>query len=321
MQTILALVVVAALSCNAFTLVPHNARVITRSQLSMAASSPEFSALEAKLKVRTDQSQKAAPGVKKSAPAPSPTSAPAKYTAPLVAKAPAAPVKVASAPVKTEVKYTAPVKVTAAPVAVKSVEPSAPAGSEVVPLGVGLGLAPYLLIPLLAFPALKGLLKPPKPLPVVVKKVPKVAPYSKSLAEGLKEGLADLQSGKSTPDLDLTRKSIKLSLGGFGIAAVLAGALVATSPGPKTITPPAVKVAAKAVEKAAPAAAVVAAPAPAPVAAPAPKVVEKPAPAPVAVPVPVAAPAPAPKVVEKPAPAPVAAPAPAPKVIEKAPAP
>jgi hypothetical protein len=166
-----------------------------------------------------------------------------------------------------------------------SVPPSEPAsalsGGEFA-VGLGLGLVPYLLIPVLALSALKGLIKAPKPLPVPVEPTTTVGAYTKSLREGLNEGIKELFS-EQTADTELTKKGIKLSAGGFGVAIALTAVLFATTSAKeeskviakkpvapaaivKVITPPA---AAPAVPAAAPAAPAAAPVAPAVVAAPA----------------------------------------------------
>jgi len=198
-------------------------------------------------------------------------------------------------------------------------------------VGITLGIVPYLLLPAVAFNAAKGLVKKPKPLPV--EPAPKVIPYSKSLGEGIKEGLAEFAAGKISPDV---RKALQLSAIGFGTAIGLTAVSVIINPSGEVKEAPAVKVAPKetpkstpkpaATTKATPAVKVAPVTKPAPVPTPAPKV--EPAPAPKPVPVP--EPAPAPKVapVPEPAPAPKVAPvpepAPAPKPVpvpEPAPAP
>ena len=129
-------------------------------------------------------------------------------------------------------------KIVAAPVAaaqsvqkVISVPPVAPStalsGGEF-SIGLGLGLLPYLLLPVLALNAAKGLFKPPKPLPVPVEPTTTVGAYTKSLQEGLNEGIKELFS-EQTADTDLTKKGIKLSAAGFGSAIVLTAVLLATT--------------------------------------------------------------------------------------------
>jgi len=232
---------------------------------------------------------------------------------------------IASSSVAVPVKEAVPTKpaVVASPPPVIAVPPTSASSlpSFEFIAGLGLGLAPYIVVPVLAFNALKGLVKEPKPLPVVEVKPPKVNPYSKPIAEGLKEGVEELISGKQS------RRGILFSLAGFGSAAVLAGALIATAPAPEvpkvaqTVTSTAPVKAAPASK--APAPVVVPAPAskaPAPVVVPAPAPVVIPAPAPVVVPAPApVVSAPAPVVVPAPIPAPVV-PAPAPVVVP-APAP
>jgi hypothetical protein len=166
-----------------------------------------------------------------------------------------------------------------------SVPPSEPAsalsGGEFA-VGLGLGLVPYLLIPVIALSAVKGLIKAPKPLPVPVEPTTTVGAYTKSLREGLNEGIKELFS-EQTADTELTKKGIKLSAGGFGVAIALTAVLFATTSAKeeskviakkpvapaaivKVITPPA---AAPAIPAAAPAAPAAAPVAPAVVAAPA----------------------------------------------------
>lgn len=305
----------------------HNGILVrtARSSISMAAQE-EFSdltkkLLEKKVTAVVETKPKQAVAVPKvEANQPKPVVVPK----PVVTKVESAPVK-AAAPVV--VKKAEPVKVVApvAPKVQKIIEvpatpaPSAIASSTDVFLGVGLGLAPYLAIPIVLFNAAKSLFKKPKPLPVVETPKPKVSPYSKSLGEGLKEGFDELLSGKSTPDLELTRKGIKLSVGGFTVAAVFTGVLLALNGGEKTET----KVVAPAPVKVAPAPKPAASPAPAKVVTPAPAPAPKPEPV-KETPAPVPAPAPAPKVEpakEAPIPVPAPAPAPKPEPVKEAPAP
>lgn len=300
------------------------------SSISMA-SQEDFSDLTKKLlEKKVTAEPVAAPKVeskpKQTAPAPKPVVVPK----PAATKVAPVPVK-ATAPVV--VKKAEPVKVVApvAPKVEKIIQvpatppPSAVASSTDVILGIGLGLAPYLAIPIILFNAAKNLFKKPKPLPVVEVPKPKVSPYSKSLGEGLKEGFDELFSGKSTPDLELTRKGIKLSIGGFTVAALFTGVLFTLNGGEKSET----KVAAPAPVKVAPTPKP--APAPVKVVAPAPVPAPKPEPvkvAPVPVPAPAPIPAPAPKVepvkeapAPVPAPAPAPAPAPKPEPVKEAPVP
>ena len=134
--------------------------------------------------------------------------------------------------------------------------------------GVALGLSPYIILPAILLAGVKGTIKQPKP-PVVQRngeavpadslkiyaealgdqrQPPKASRYNKPLSEGVKEGLAELKSGKSTEELELTRKGIKLSVTGFGVAAAaFVLSLVASgpkeAPAPKTTTAaPVVKV-------------------------------------------------------------------------------
>ena len=120
---------------------------------------------------------------------------------------------------------------TAAPVVqTKTIVSTAPATSTADYFtGITLGVAPYLLIPVLAFNAVKGLIRKPKPLPKVETKPPRRMPYTKPLSEGAKEGIDELLSGKSSPELELTRKGIKLSASAFAVAGTLTGVLFAVN--------------------------------------------------------------------------------------------
>ena len=253
-----------------------------------------------------------------SAPAPSPppakvVSAPApapKASAPVVEKpkpvsvpAPATPAKVVAPPPvqapKVVEKKVAPV----APIVYKAVDPtpSAAISSTDITAGIALGTAPYLVLGLGAAATVGGLLKKPKPFSKPEQRLPKnikgnditkqVPLYDKPISAGIDEGLKELNSGAISPELEASRRNIKITLAAFALGA---GALVVelglNSQAPKAPSP--VKKAE--IVKETPAPKPVEKPAPAP--APAPKPVEKPKPAP--------APAPAPKPVEKPAPAP-----------------
>ena len=309
--------------------------IALRQRLFMAAPIAEYSELESKLlkkkEVTSSVGTKNEPTIEKSPKV-------AALAKPVVA-APAKPVvaaktkdaAIASSSVVVPVKEAVPTKpaVVASPPPVIAIPPTSASSlpSFEFIAGLGLGLAPYIVVPVLAFNALKGLVKEPKPLPVVEVKPPKVNPYSKPIAEGLKEGVEELISGKQS------RRGILFSLAGFGSAAVLAGALIATAPAPEvpkvaqTVTSTAPVKAAPASKVPAPV--VVPAPAskaPAPVVVPAPAPVVIPAPAPIVpAPAPVVAPAPAPvvpapaPVVPAPIPAPVVVPAPAPVVPAPAP--
>ena len=142
---------------------------------------------------------------------------------------PATPTTVA--PVSVQSVVAAPVAAAQAVQKIISVPPVAPStalsGGEF-SIGLGLGLLPYLLLPVLALNAVKGLLKPPKPLPVPVEPTTTVGAYTKSLQEGINEGIKELFS-EQTADTDLTKKGIKLSAAGFGSAIVLTAVLFATS--------------------------------------------------------------------------------------------
>lgn len=287
-------------------------RMASRSSFTMAASSDEFSALTKKLMDKKEQAAVATTSPKKEV-----VTSKAQTPKPVVTAKPVVSAPTVTAPVVNKVE---PVKVVAAPVEkvqkvieVPSTPPTTALSAPEAFLGIGLGLAPYLAIPFILFNAVKGLLKKPKPLPVVEVQKPKVVPYTKSLGEGLKEGIDELLSGKSTEDLDLTRKGIKLSVGGFSVAALFTGLLLVLNGG-NTET--------KEVPKATPSVAQTKAPAPAPVPvvkapAPAPVPVVKPTPVPVPVVVPVPAPVPVviPAPVVVPPPAPVVVPAPVPVVV------
>ena len=177
------------------------------------------------------------------------------------------------------IEIVAPIQVAPAVVIqVISVPPSEPAtalsGGEFA-IGLGVGFLPYLLIPVVALSAVKGLIKAPKPLPVPVEPTTTVGAYTKSLREGLNEGIKELFS-EQTADTELTKKGIKLSAAGFGVAIALTAVLFATTSAKeeskviakkpvapaaivKVVTPPTVAPAAPAAASVAPAA--VAAPA------------------------------------------------------------
>lgn len=94
--------------------------------------------------------------------------------------------------------------------------------------GVALGLAPFIIIPAVAYSAFKSKLQKPKPFPseaVNPPTPPRVPRYTKSLKEGMNEGIEELRSGKSTPEVNLIRKGIKINLAGLGAAAVVGVAL------------------------------------------------------------------------------------------------
>jgi hypothetical protein len=196
----------------------------------------------------------------------------------------------ASAPVYPEqpvtvIEVVAPIQTVPIVVAqVISVSPSEPpsalsalSGGEFA-VGLGLGLVPYLLIPVIALSAVKGLIKAPKPLPVPVEPTTTVGAYTKSLQEGLNEGIRELFS-EQTADTELTKKGIKLSAGGFGVAIALTAVLFATTSAKeeskviakkpvapaaivKVITPPAVPAVAPVAPAVVAAPAVIVAPAP-----------------------------------------------------------
>lgn len=117
--------------------------------------------------------------------------------------------------------------------------------------GIGLGAAPFLIIPVLLFNAFSGTIKkvggilqktsnkpdsvtkvsakvaaePVKP----VKKV--VETYNKPLLEGAKEGINDLVSGKVSADLQETRRALKYAGGAFAASIVFGGLLLTVGGG------------------------------------------------------------------------------------------
>merc|ERR1711988_797759 len=92
--------------------------------------------------------------------------------------------------------------------------PGALSGSDYA-LGVGLGVAPLIVIPALIISAITSGIKKPKPLPTPPP--PKVKPFDKPLSESASEGIADLFSGNVD---DVTKTNINLIIGGFGVAAL-----------------------------------------------------------------------------------------------------
>lgn len=194
------------------------ARVSSRSQLNMAVNNDDFAALEKKIssKQSTAAQTTAAPAKKAAAPVSSKpaAAAPAKKVAAPVASKPAAVVAKPAAPV-VQKSTPAPVVQKAAPTVVKSIEVAPASASSLssgdFAAGVFLGLAPLVVLPVVLLSAAKGLLGKPKPLPVPEAPKVKVQPYNKALGDGAKEGIDELLSGKVTPDLELTRKGIKLS--------------------------------------------------------------------------------------------------------------
>jgi hypothetical protein len=118
-----------------------------------------------------------------------------------------------------------------------SVDPSVPLSVPEVIVGVGLGIAPFLILPVLAFNAAKGLVKPPRPLPVPAEPTTTVGAYTKSLGEGLSEGFKELFT-ENNADTDLTKKGIFLSLGGFTLSAIFGGVLFITSQKPEVVKKP-----------------------------------------------------------------------------------
>merc|ERR1711871_571342 len=196
----------------------------------------------------------------------------ASVTAPATVKDIVEPIKVSapvpapvpSPPVKKGIVAPAPAP---APVAYKAVETTTPSGSgDVIAAGIALGAAPYLVVGLGAAAFAGGLVKKPKAitkpetrLPLNIKGNPitrQVPLYNKPISEGISEGIDELNSGKITPELEASRKNIKLTLAGFAIAV---GGLVVQlglnsvtpAPSPKIASksPPTVKVADKPVDK------------------------------------------------------------------------
>jgi hypothetical protein len=214
----------------------------------------DLSSLEAKIAARAEaKNAKVEKKVekkvveKKAAPAPSKTATvtTARKTSPVVAVTKKVSKNEVFAPLSPkEVKVVAPVQSVAAPsiptfksknapVAQKvvSVAPTAPDGplsSTDALVGVGLGLAPFLLLPGLL---LKGINKA-KPLPVEAPSTPKVSVFDAPLLEGAKEGIAELFSGAKTEELELSRKGLALSAAGFATAAAFTAALFAGAGGP-----------------------------------------------------------------------------------------
>eukprot|EP01040_Poterioochromonas_malhamensis_P007542 gene7541-8143_t len=92
--------------------------------------------------------------------------------------------------------------------------------------GIGLGTLPFILVPVVLFNSVKGLLPKPQPAaskaPAAAPVKAKVQTYTKSLAEGAKEGYAELASGKSTPELDDTRRAYKIVGASFAVAIATA---------------------------------------------------------------------------------------------------
>lgn len=183
--------------------------------------------------------------------------APAKTKAGAV---PPAPKKVETAPVKAAapVKVVPPAPKKAEPVAaapVKVVTPSYTpsattelSGGEVA-AGVGLGLAPYLLIPVVLASGVKGLLKKPAKtkkevlgMDAIAKGglrrnpaegdavLPRSKQFDKPLSEGAKEGIAELLSGNADQG---SKNGLKLIAGSFGLSAVGLVALFALGQKPE----------------------------------------------------------------------------------------
>ncbi len=92
--------------------------------------------------------------------------------------------------------------------------------------GIGLGTLPFILVPVVLFNSVKGLIPKPQPAaskaPAAAPVKAKVQTYTKSLAEGAKEGYAELASGKSTPELDDTRRAYKIVGASFAVAIATA---------------------------------------------------------------------------------------------------
>jgi hypothetical protein len=115
--------------------------------------------------------------------------------------------------------------------------PSVPLSTPELIGGIGLGIAPFLILPVLAFNAAKGLIEPPRPLPVPAERIDTVGAYTKSLGDGLSEGFKELFE-ENNADTDLTKKGILLSLGGFTFSAVFGGILFLTSQKPEVVKKP-----------------------------------------------------------------------------------
>merc|ERR1711871_1275422 len=177
----------------------------------------------------------------------------ASVTAPATVKDIVEPIKVSapvpapvpSPPVKEVIVAPAPAP---APVVYKAVETTTPSGSgDVIAAGIALGAAPYLVVGLGAAAFAGGLVKKPKAitkpetrLPLNIKGNPitrQVPLYNKPISEGISEGIDELNSGKITPELEASRKNIKLTLAGFAIAVgglVVQLGLNSITPAPST---------------------------------------------------------------------------------------
>lgn len=214
----------------------------------LKAANADFSALEAKLaQKRAEQTTTTATAVKKET---KPVSAKTSAAAPATKTATVAPSKpaVVSKPVVQKpvaVSQSASPAVVAkkeAPVVIRKTETKTvavqgtpapaptPAGSNDALVGVSLGLAPFLLLPVVALNAAKQIKIKPKPLPVEQPKATKIAVYNKPLGVGAKEGIDELLSGKKTEDLENTRRGIKFSIGGFAAAAAATAVLFTLNP-------------------------------------------------------------------------------------------
>lgn len=215
--------------------------------LSMATSNNQFSELEKKLaakvssqeavmeaskvgvkgsgsKVTTSKAVKA-PVVNKQSSAMSATKTENLASKKAVISSPAKPVSFRPAAVTSSPVKAAPVKPQA--LKVVSTQPSLSGGEYAA--GIGLGLAPFLLIPVVLFNAAKKLVVAPKPLPETPVVQPKVATYTKPIGDGAKEGFSELLSNKQDEELQLTRKGVKLVIGSLAVAGGLTAALFATS--------------------------------------------------------------------------------------------
>lgn len=209
------------------------------------AAKMEAKAVSAAKVVKVEKKVESKVAGKKASPAPKTATATVKKTSPVVTAtkkpmevfAPLSPKEVKVEAVKTVAVPSVPTyKSKSAPVAQKvvSVAPTAPDGplsSTDALTGVGLGLAPFLLLPGLL---LQGI-KKAKPLPVEAPPAPKTSVFDAPLLDGAKEGIAELFSGAKTEELELSRKGLALSAAGFATAAALTAALVigAGGPGPE----------------------------------------------------------------------------------------
>ena len=240
---------------------PLGTRANVKSNLQMAG---EYDALTSKLV----ENKTPAPAKKAAAPtkvqktksvASSTKAAPAKKEVKLeLVENPADRKKEKAAPTKQTVMPPAPKKVETAPVKAAAPVKIAPsytpsASTELsggdVAVGVGLGLAPYLLIPVVVASGVNGLLKKParsqkeiKGMDAIAKGglrrnpaegdavLPRAKQFDKSLGEGAAQGIKELQSGNVDQG---TKNGLKLNAGSLGLSAVGLVALFALGQKPE----------------------------------------------------------------------------------------